>query len=209
MAFFDFITTNPYWDKVWSAPELEQVPPWTFADLPQLLIGDLFAFRVDPGFAAWAVQFNDAITWHWAMAGIYLPADAVGGPEDRQIVGSIHKGIATELLTSYQHRPMRVYRPKLPEGIQESLATAILKRYAFYGEYTYNTIGLEEAPADFMLRRWGIQIPTPQGKTFYCIQFCAQVWADLGYPLYDASLGAVTPYDLENSPMLEKIWGNF
>lgn len=208
MARFDFITTQPYWKKITTIPTVQPVQPWTLADLPPLLVGDNFAFQVDPGFDAWVVQWNNAVSWHWALAGLELPADQYG-PADRQIVGSLQKGIATELLSTYGHRGMRIYRPKLPSGVQESLTNALLKRYAYYGAYTYNFIQVYEAPADYLLRAQGIQIPTPQGNRFYCLQFCAQVWADMGYPLYDASKGTVTQADLENSPMLEKIWGNY
>jgi hypothetical protein len=103
------------------------------------------AFQADPGFEAWAAHLNDAVSWHWALAGQYLPADQYG-PADRQIVGSLQKGIATELLSTYGHRGMRIYRPKLPAGVQASLENALLKRYAHYGAYRYNFIEVYEAP---------------------------------------------------------------
>lgn len=207
MALFDFITTQPYWQKI-LPPTVQAVQPWSLSDLPPLLVGDCLAFQADPGFEAWAVQWNGSVSWHWALAGEELPADEYG-PADRQIVGSLDKGIATELLSTYGHRGMRIYRPKLPAGVQARLKNALLKRYAYYGAYKYSFIEVFEAPGDYILRSFGKQLPTPGGNRFYCLQFDAQVWADMGYPLYDPSKGSVTQVDLENSPMLELIWGNY
>lgn len=186
-----------------SAPK----PIWTFDDMPSLMVGDLLAFKADPGWQEWAVGLQGAKTFHWAIAGIGLPPDDLCG-YDREIIGSINKGVAQELLSAYRHRHMRVYRPNLPMGVQDSLRNAILKRAAYYGSYGYDWLGVSEAAVSFILREIGIRLHCPTNHRFYCIEFVCQLWADFNFPLYDMD-HPVTPVDLETSPQLKLIWGTF
>ncbi len=180
---------------------------WTIDQLPPLKVGDCLAFKAQPGFEQWAVGLEGALTWHWALAGIQLPADQYGGP-DYEIIGSINKGVAQELLSAYQHRHIRVYRPDLPEGEQDVLAASILKRYAYYGGFEYNWLGVNEAALAYFLKYIGIKVHLPLNHRFYCIQFVCQVWSDFDLPLYDQA-EPPTPYDLENTNQLKLKWGTF
>lgn len=178
-------------------------PLWKVDQLPPLMVGDILAFKADPGFEQWAVAKEHAITWHWALAGAYLPQDAYG-EADYQIIGSINKGIATELLSAYEYRPMRIYRPEVKD--QEAVANAILKRCAYYGAYEYNWLGVAESAIDYLIKDFGIAIHLPVHHRFYCIQFVARLWQDFGiYLVPDWEL--VTPHDMENSKHMQLIWG--
>ena len=186
-------------------------PIWFFNQLPPIYVGDIFAFKAEPGFEQWAVAKENALTWHWALAGKALPVDQFSGV-DQEIIGSISKGVATELLSAYQYRHMRIYRPKLPRGIdwasQISLELPILKRCAYYGAYEYNWLGVGESAIEYFLKYLGIKINLPIGHRFYCIQFVARIWQDFNFPLVK-DWEQVTPYDMEHSPQLELVWGTF
>ena len=200
---------SPGWANVMEHEMPSQGPPiWKVSDLPALLAGDGLAFKADPGFQEWAIGLEHALTWHWAMAGLPLPADDFGGP-DYQIIGSISpKGVATELLSAYQHPHMRIYRPNLPDGYQACLYASVLKQAAYYGAYEYNNLGVGESALAYFLKYLGIKLRLPVNHRFYCLQFYCQIWADFDFPLYDKD-HPVTPYDLENTDQLQLIWGTF
>lgn len=187
-------------------------PLWTVTQLPVLMVGDILAFKAEPGFEQWVVSRQGAVTWHWALVGEWFPPDVNSGVqgfaafEDRQIIGSINKGIATELLSAYNYRQMRIYRPKLNH--QVSLRNDILRRCAYYGSYEYNWLGVAESAVEYLLKEIGIRVRLPVSHRFYCIQFVARIMQDFGLHLVDDWQG-VTPYDIENSSKLEKIWGTF
>lgn len=180
---------------------------WELKDLPELKVGDGLAFKADLGFEEGIVGIMGAVTWHWAMAGQELPADDFSGA-DRVIVGSIVKGIAEELLSSYESRHMRVYRPQLPEGIQDALALPLLKRCYYYGACEYDFLGITNVTLWFLLRHFGLKWWMRKDMRFYCIEFLNQIWADFDFPLVDGGEPAM-PSNMEDSPQLKCIWGTF
>jgi hypothetical protein len=182
-------------------------PVWTIDQLPPLKIGDGLAFKAAPGIQEKLIESMGASTWHWALAGQPYPSDEFSGP-DYGIIGSIKKGIATELLSEYQCRHMRIYRPVLPGDYQDSLSGSILKRCAYYGNYDYNWLDVTRIPFWYFLRPFGLQWQVLSHTSFYCLQFYNQIWADFDFPLVDGNEPA-TPWNLENSPQLELVWGTF
>lgn len=180
---------------------------WEMEELPPILVGDALAFKAQGAFQEWAVGLQGALSWHWAVAGMWLPEDEFG-PADREIIGSINKGIAQELFSVYQTRHMRIYRPTLPKDEQERLAMPLLKRCAGYGAWEYDWLGVNEAAVVFILREIGLKLRLPANHRFYCIEFVNRLWHDFGLPLYNEE-GPVTPRDLEQSDRLELIWGTY
>lgn len=183
-------------------------PLWTIDQLPPLFVGDNLAFKAEAGFEEWVVAKQGAITWHWAQAGLYLPGDDQS-PADYQIIGSINKGVATENLSSYQYRHMRIYRPIVQdERVSSIYSYRILKKYGEYGADRYDWLGVGEAAIVYLAKEFGIHLHLPVTHGFYCIMFNAKIWLDMGIPLVD-EWRYVTPAEMENSPVLRKIWGTF
>jgi hypothetical protein len=181
------------------------LPLWYVRDLPPLQVGDIFAFKADHGFEQWVVSKQNATTWHYAVAGQSFDADSFRGP-DREIIGSINKGVATELLSAYGYRHMRIYRPKIAKSL--GFDQLFLRRCDYYGAYEYNWLGLAETAIEYYLREFGVKIHLPLSHRFYCIQFVARLWKDFGtYLVNDWELA--TPLDMEQSPNMDRIWGTF
>ncbi len=182
-------------------------PLWTIDQLPPLLVGDNLAFKAGDGFEEWAAARQGAVTWHWAQAGIYLVPTSKT-PADYQIIGSINKGVATENLSAYEYRDMRIYRPVLPNGRQQELTTQILYKYGEYGAAKYDWLGVGEAAVIYLAKELGISLHLPITHGFYCIKFDAKIWLDMGLQLVE-DWEHVTPGDMENSKKHELIWGTF
>lgn len=182
-------------------------PIWTIDQLPPLKIWDGLAFKAEPGFEEWAIHLEQAESWHWAGAGMPLPADQYG-PADREIVGSINKGVATELLSAYQWRHMRIYRPEMMPAHPQPAPEDVKKRCAYYGAYQYNLLGVDEAALAYFARYLGIKLHLTDNHRFYCIQFYNRILADFYFVHYDPDY-PVTPHDMENLPGLKKIWGTY
>ena len=182
---------------------------WTIDQLPDLYVGDILAFGADPGFQHFVVSLQHATTFHWAIVGERLDATDTT-PLDYQIIGSINKGIATENLSAYQFRQMRVYRIK-GMSIEEQilLRIKILYQCGYYGAYQYNWLGVAEAAIIFLLKEIGIKLHLGFiNHRFYCIQFDARLWSDIGYDLVQ-DWQFVTPYDMETTPKLKIAWSTF
>lgn len=105
---------------------------------------------------------------------------------------------------------MRVYRPKLPLGIQEARAPRLIKLYSYYGDQRYNWFGILIVAMWWLLRKADFKVEwwEHDGNSFYCLEFVDIVWRDLGYPLVP---GDEPPYptNMEQSPVLELIWSSF
>lgn len=182
-------------------------PIWKIDELPALETWDGLAFKAEPGLEEWAIHLEQAESWHWAGAGLPLPADQYG-PADREIVGSIDKGVATELLSAYQWRHMRIYRPEMMPEHPRPAPEDVKKRCANYGAYRYNLLGVNEAAVSYLLRYLGIKVHLTVTHGFYCLQFYNRILADFSFVHYDPDY-PVTPYDMENLPGLKCIWGTY
>lgn len=180
---------------------------WNLDYLPPLKTGDLLAFKAQGRLQQWLVGLTGALTWHWALVGRPQPDDELS-QRDWSVAESISKGIARTLLSDYQDRHMRIYRPALPEGEQERMAPFIMKRCNAYGRAGYDVMGVTNAGLWFVLRHFGLKSWIRRDMKFYCIEFCNQVWADLDFPLVDMESWPV-PANMENSDQLELVWGTF
>jgi len=180
---------------------------WTVGDLPELKTGDCLCFRAQGRIQQWVVKTIGAESWHWALVGRKQPADDWGG-EDWSVAESIDKGVARTLLSQYQHRHMRIYRPRLPDGEQEKLAPYVMKRCNFYGKAGYDWMGVANIGVWFLLRHLGLTWWMKKDMRFWCIELCNQVWADLDFPLCDMG-EPPNPVNFEQSDQLELIWRTF
>lgn len=180
---------------------------WNLTDLPALMVGDELLFEA----VGWQkiVYILGAKSFHGAMAGERLIDDSIS-EGDYSISDSIDKGITTHLLSEYQHRGMRIYRPKLPPDHQRELAPLLIKRYCYYGDQRYDWFGVLAVALWLILRKLGFNIEwfVHDSNRFWCLEFNEIVWRDLGYPLVPEN-EPPHPGNMENSLMLELIWGTF
>src|SRR3972149_6432786 len=100
---------------------------WSLDELPPLLAGDCLAFKAE-GFLQNSVKIIGAKSFHWAMCGEPAVDDDIS-VGDYSVHDSTDKGITAHLLSEYQYRHMRVYRPKMDAGLQDPLKEKIMKRY--------------------------------------------------------------------------------
>lgn len=171
-------------------------------------VGDNLAFAAE-GWQKPAVKVIGAKTFHWALVGERVIDDEIS-IGDYSIADSISKGITRHLLSEYRHRNMRVYRPKLPPGHQDIFARNIVKLFDYYGDQCFDTKGVLMVAVWCLLRKLGLQVEwwEHNSRRFWCLEFVEIVWRDLGYPLVPVSEPPY-PTNMENSPMLELIWGTF
>lgn len=182
---------------------------WFLTDLPELKTGDNLAFRAQGTLQRLQVKLIRAATYHWALVGDKRVDDelSVG---DWEVVDSTSKGITAHLLSEYQYRHMRVYRPKLLPAVQDTLKPYLLKRYNYYGDQRYDYWGVGMVALWYLLKKVGFNVEwfVHNSKKFWCLEFNELVWRDFGFPLV-SSTEPPYPTNMENSPMLELIWGTF
>ncbi len=181
---------------------------WKLTELPPLLTGDNLAFKAE-GIQVPQVKIIGAVTYHWAMAGERV-ADDIVSAGDYSVFDSTSKGITAHLLSEYQTRHMRVYRPRMEPGEQDRLKDLILKRCYYYGLDRYDFKGVFLVVIWCLLRKLGFEVEwwVHNAKRFWCLEFNNTIWRDLGYPIV---VDSEPPYptNMENSPLLEEIWGTF
>lgn len=193
---------------------------WSLDELPQLIVGDCLAFRAE-GWQRPAMKWIGAETFHWAMVGAQLkdfeipiiPTVQMAGefnPLDYQVVDATSKGVTHHLLSEYQFRHMRVYRPQYPTGVQEALKPLFLWRYLYYGDRAYDNKGALSVGIWGLLTKIGFKIKwwDPDPKDFYCLEFDATIHKDFGLFLVPGGQPAYPP-NMEKSKALVKIWGTF
>ncbi|MCJ7829366.1 MAG: hypothetical protein MUP81_06470 [Dehalococcoidia bacterium] len=180
---------------------------WELKDLPPLKVGDCLAFEA----TGWqkVVHIIKAVSFHWALIGEALVDDTISHG-DYAVCDSIDKGITTHLLSEYQGRGMRIYRPKLPPDYQRELAPLLIKRYCYYGDQRYDWFGVLAVATWLILRKlgWNVEWWVHDSNRFWCLEFNEIVWRDLGYPLVPED-EPPHPGNMEKSPMLELIWSTF
>jgi hypothetical protein len=180
---------------------------WKIKDLPSLLVGDCLAFEA----VGWQkiVHITGAKSFHWAMVGQNLIADDINAG-DYAVCDSIDKGITMHLLSEYQGRGMRIYRPKISTTKQMWLAPLLIKRYCYYGDQRYDWFGVLAVAAWVLLRilDFNVEWWVHDSNRFWCLEFNEIVWRDLGYPLVPED-EPPHPANMENSKMLELIWGTY
>ena len=180
---------------------------WDLADLPPLLVGDNLAFKAE-GIQVAQAKIIGAVTYHWGMVGERV-ADDIVSVADYSVFDSTSKGITAHLLSEYQPRHMRVYRPKMQPGEQERLKALILKRYYYYGTDLYDWKGVIMVGLWCLLRKLGFKVEwwEHNASRLYCLEFNEVVlrpWIHLvseDEPPY--------PRNMEQSNKLELIWGTF
>jgi len=181
---------------------------WSLDDLPDLRIGDNLAFRAE-GIERPMMKLIGADTFHWAMAGAPVCDDSVS-EKDYSVFDSTAKGITAHLLSEYQCRHMRVYRPKMGFAIYEKLREPIIKRYLYYGDQLYDWKGVGMVSLWCLLHKFGFQVEWWEHNShrFWCLEFNEIILRDLWKPLVPI-IEPPYPKNMENSPLLEKIWGTF
>ena len=207
---------------------------WSLTDLPELKVADCLAFRAE-GWQRPAMKLIGAESFHWALAGVKIdyrqifnviiqhrddfPAQLISRLNERlaeievgdyQVVDSISKGITHHLLSEYQTRHMRVYRPKYQDGVQDALAPFFLERYLYYGDQTYDKKGVLMVAAWLLLNKAGFNVEwwEHDANQFWCLEFDEIVHRDYGLALVSENEPAY-PTNMERSPMLELIWSTF
>lgn len=201
---------------------------WRLEDLPPLLVGDNLAFKAE-NIQVPVVKMIGAETWHWAMVGNRVEWMRVIGhlhqlnnpihltnPErralnfDYQVVDSTDKGITHHLLSEYQRRHMRIYRPKYPPSGQEQLAPFFIYLYLRYGTRRYDRAGVASVGLWCILRKMGIKVAwwDHSSKTFWCLEFNGKIHRLCGLPLVPRDEPA-HPGNMERSENLELIWRTF
>jgi len=181
---------------------------WELAELPPLLTGDNLAFEAEGSQVA-QVKIIGAVTYHWGMVGERLMDDPVSAG-DYSVFDSTSKGITAHLLSEYQTRHMRVYRPRMEPGDQERLKELILKRYYYYGDQRYDYKGVVMVALWCLLRKLGFKVEwwEHDSSKFWCLEFNEIVLRDIWRPLVPITEPPY-PTNMENSRFLEKIWGSF
>lgn len=182
---------------------------WSLADLPELKTGDNLAFKAEGAKQQAMVKLIDAKTFHWGLVGERQINDEIS-VGDWSVVDSLSKGITTHLLSEYQYRHMRIYRPKLPEGEQDRLKPYLLKRYSYYGDQHYDWKGVVMVGIWCILHKLGLNVEwwEHDSSAFWCLEFNEIVWRNFGYPLVPESEPPY-PTNMERSERLELIWGTF
>jgi hypothetical protein len=181
---------------------------WSLSDLPELKTGYHLAFRAE-GWQRPQVAIIGAETYHWEMVGERRIDDEIS-VGDWSAVGSIGKGISTHLLSQYQWRHMRIYRPTMPPELLDSLKSRILKRYDHYGDQKYDVKGVVMVGAWCLLHKMGFDVEwwEHNSHAFWCLEFNNIVMRDVWLPIVPDS-EAPYPTNFERSPRLELIWGTF
>lgn len=181
---------------------------WNLADLPELKTADCLAFRAE-GIQVFQVKIIGAITYHWGMVGERVTDDSVSAG-DYSVFDSTSKGITAHLLSEYQTRHMRVYRPRMELGEQERLKELLMKRYYYYGDQRYDYKGVIMVALWTLLRKLRLKVEwwVHDSSKFWCLEFNEIVLRDLWKPLVPTTEPPY-PTNMENSPMLELIWGTF
>lgn len=185
---------------------------WVLADLPHLMTLDNLAFRAE-GWQKPTVAMIGAKTWHWALVGLPQPDNEIS-IGDWSVVDSTSKGMTTHLLSEYQGRHMRVYRPVMLPGVQLLLAQEGMKWANYYGICRYDGVGVSNVALWCILRKLGIKVGWWEDKIpgsnvkFWCLESNAQILNDVGFRLIPKGEPAY-PKNFEASTKLELIWGTF
>lgn len=189
-------------------PSKSRKAVWKLADLPELRAGDNLAFKAE-GIGAIQARIIGAVSYHWGMVGERVVDD----PEstgDYSVFDSTNKGITAHLLSEYQTRHMRIYRPKMEPGVYVALKDHIMKRYYYYGDQRYDYVGVLMVALWCLLRKLGLSKEwwVHNSRKFWCLEFNEVVLRDLWEPLVPTDEPPY-PTNMENSPKLELIWGTF
>lgn len=181
---------------------------WTLKDLPPLLVGDNLAFKAE-GYQVPLVSLIDAESFHWAMVGARQVDDEIS-IGDYGVHDSTSKGVTDHLLSGYQTRHMRVYRPVLAPGRQEELKWRILKRYKYWGDQKYDYFGVAMVGVWWIAHKVDPKIEwfVHNSSKFWCLEFNFVVWRDFGLLLVPES-EPPHPGNMEKSVNLKQIWGTY
>jgi len=203
---------------------------WNVANLPPLRVGDCLAFEAQ-GIQKPLMKICGAKSWHWAMVGkkvsweeVLKTEELLGFPlglslpqrftmvYDYQVVDSTSKGITHHLLSEYQHRNMRVYRPVFlyQPSVQGNLEDYILYLYLYYGMRPYDYLGVVAVALWWILNHVGIKTDWwgHSQKSFWCMELPSEILSKCNQPLVPANQPPY-PYNMENSERLELIWGTY
>lgn len=181
---------------------------WTLNDLPSLLVGDNLAFKAE-GYQVPLVSLINAESFHWAMVGARQIDDEVS-IGDYGVHDSTSKGVTAHLLSEYQTRHMRVYRPVLTPGRQEELKQQLLKRYLYWGDQKYDYFGVAMVGVWWIAHKVNPNVEwfVHNSSKFWCLEFNFVVWRDFGLLLVPES-EPPHPGNMEKSPNLKLIWGTY
>ena len=181
---------------------------WKLNELPELRVGDSLAFKAE-GIQVPMMKIIGAVSFHWGMVGEKM-ADDTSSIGDYSVFDSTSKGITAHLLSEYQCRHMRVYRPKMEQEVYERLKSNIIKRYYYYGDQRYDYKGVAMVALWCLLRKlgFGVEWWEHNSSRFWCLEFNEIVLRDLWKPIVPISEPPY-PTNMENSPMLTKIWSTF
>lgn len=181
---------------------------WKLSELPELKVGDNLAFKAT-GIEVIQVKIIGAVTYHWGMVGERVVDDSMSAG-DYSVFDSTSKGITAHLLSEYQSRHMRVYRPRMEPGVHVALKDHIMKRYYYYGDQHYDYKGVAMVALWCLLRKLGLKVEwwVHDSNKFWCLEFNEVVLRDLWKPLVPITEPPY-PTNMENSSILEKIWGTF
>ena len=180
---------------------------WKLADLPLLMTGDRLAFRAE-GWQRPVIAVIGAKTWHWAFVGEPL-VDNELSQGDWSVEDSTSKGTTSHLLSEYQYRHMRIYRPELSDGQQESEARYLLKWCKYYGVCKYDMAGVFHLALWCILRKLGIKVKWwERNDRFWCLEYLDQVNRDLDHQVVPDDEPAY-PTNFERNKTHKLIWGTF
>lgn len=190
---------------------------WKLEDLPELKAGDCLAFRAE-GLLQNSVHIVGAKSFHWAMVGEPAIDDDIS-VGDYSVHDSTNKGITAHLLSEYQYRHMRVYRPKMEAGLQDALKGRIMKRYLYYGDQKYDYKGVFMVTWYLLLNKLGsilkkvhlgfsVEWWVHNSHKFWCLEFNEIVLRDLWKPIVPIT-EPPHPGNMERSENLELIWGTY
>lgn len=153
--------------------------------MPELLPGDLFATPAKKGFQKWVCKhfLDGAETWHWGIiTRIYPGGDNSTGKY--AISESIGKGVASGLLSFYDDKTIRIYRPYEIDKLDFSFLNYRVHYLAcYYGRSPYDFPVFLDIGKWFILRRLGIKSKIRKDARFYCQEYVVRIWRDLGINL--------------------------
>jgi len=187
----------------------EQKQIWSLDELPELRAGDCLAFKAE-GYQIPVMKLIGAKSFHWAMCGRRVSDDELS-TGDYSVHDSIDKGITAHLLSEYQTRHMRIYRPRMAAWQQKALEDKVMKRYLFYGDQKYDWKGVIMVGIWVILNkllRINVEWWEHNSDKFWCLEFDELVWRKLWRPLVPITEPPY-PTNMEQSNKLELIWGTF
>lgn len=179
--------------------------------MPLLRPGDLFATPAKGGFQKWVCNtfLDGAETWHWGIITRVFQGEGMTVSDRYGISESIGKGVASGLLSFYDDKTIRIYRPREVDKLDFSFLNYHIHYLACrYGRAYYDFPVFLDIGKWFILRRLGIKSKIRKDARFYCQEYVVRIWRDIGINLITNDQYPVCK-NLEQSTEMKLIYREF